>query len=136
MERWQVEFYQLSDGSSPALDWFRKQKAKVQAKFARIFELLQANGTLVGMPHVRSITDSKLFEIRVEQDTNIYRIFYFAYTSQRFILLHGFQKKTQKMPKKELEIAQTRLKEFLAEQPKQTSSEIEKAKSQERKKKK
>lgn len=137
MVQWQVEFYQLSDGSSPALAWFREQEAKVQAKFARIFSLLQEHGTSVGMPYVRSITDSKLFEIRVEQDTNIYRIFYFAYTGQRFILLHGFQKKTQKTPKKELEIAQTRLTAFLAEeQPKQSASEAKKAKSQERRKKK
>ncbi len=137
MVQWQVEFYQLSDGSSPALAWFHQQEAKVRAKFARIFDLLQEHGIAVGMPYVRSITDSKLFEIRVEQDTNIYRIFYFAYTGQRFILLHGFQKKTQKTPKKELEIAQTRLKEFWAEeQPKQSASEAQKAKSQERRKKK
>ncbi len=137
MVQWQVEFYQLSDGSSPALAWFREQEAKVQAKFARIFSLLQEHGIAVGMPYVRSITDSKLFEIRVEQDTNIYRIFYFAYTGQRFILLHGFQKKTQKTPKKELEIAQTRMKEFLAEEePKQSASQAKKAESQERRKKK
>lgn len=116
MVQWQVEFYQLSDGSSPVLTWFREQEVKVQAKFVRIFELLQANGTLVGMPHVRSINNSKLFEIRVEQNTNIYRIFYFAYTGQRFILLHGFQKKTQKTPKKEIEIAEVRLNAFLAEE--------------------
>jgi phage-related protein len=106
----------MQDGSSPALDWFRKQEAKVQAKFARIFELLQANGILVGMPHVRPIKTSKLFEIRVEQSTNIYRIFYFAHTGQRFILLHGFQKKTQKTPKQEIEIAEARMKAFLAEE--------------------
>ena len=136
MVQWRVEFYQLSDGSSPALAWFCEQEPKVQAKFARIFELLTEHGISVGMPHVRSMTGSKLFEIRVEQDTNIYRIFYLAYTGQRFILLHGFQKKTQKTPKKELEIAQTRLKEFLAEeQPQQSTSEAETAKSQERRKK-
>ncbi|MCA1990638.1 MAG: type II toxin-antitoxin system RelE/ParE family toxin [Coleofasciculus sp. S288] len=116
MDRWQIDFYQLSDGSSPALTWFRKQEAKVQAKFARIFELLQANGTFIGMPHVRLIKNSKLFEIRVEQNTNIYRIFYFAHTGQRFILLHGFQKKTQKTPMKEIEIAEVRMKAFLAEE--------------------
>lgn len=114
MVQWKVEFYQLPNGSSPVLAWFRKQEAKVQAKFVRIFDLLTAYGTLVGMPHVRSITDSKLFEIRVEQNTNIYRIFYFAYTGRRFILLHGLQKKDQKTPKQDLESAEDRLKAFLA----------------------
>jgi phage-related protein len=88
------------------------------------------------MPYVRSIVNSKLFEIRVEQDTNIYRIFYVAYTGERFILLHGFQKKTQKTPKKELDIAETRLKTFLGEETsKQTTTDGKKAKSQERRKK-
>ena len=113
MVQWKIEFYQLSDGSSPVLDWFRKQEVKVQAKFVRIFDLLTEYGTLVGMPHVRSISDSKLFEIRVEQNTNIYRIFYFAYTGRRFILVHGFQKKDQKTPKQDIESAENRLKAFL-----------------------
>ncbi len=134
MVQWKIDFYQLPDGSSPILDWFREQEPKVQARLARVFDLLQESGTSVGMPHVRSITGSKLFEIRAEQDTNIYRILYFAYTGQRFILLHGFQKKTQKTPKKELEIAEARLNEFLAEE-KQKQSTAE-AKSQKRRKKK
>jgi phage-related protein len=133
--QWQVEFYQLSDGSSPVLAWFREQEAKVQAKFARIFDLLTEHGIAVGMPFVRSIPDSKLFEIRVEENTNTYRIFYLAYTGQRFILLHGFQKKTQKTPKQELEIAKVRLKAFLAEE-KQPTPKAKNAKSQERRKKK
>jgi phage-related protein len=134
--QWKVEFYQSSDGSSPVLAWFLEQEPKVQAKFTWIFDLLQERGTLVGMPYVRSIVNSKLFEIRVEQDTNIYRIFYVAYTGERFILLHGFQKKTQKTPKKELDIAETCLKTFLAEETsKQTTTDGKKAKSQERRKK-
>ncbi|MGL5876389.1 MAG: type II toxin-antitoxin system RelE/ParE family toxin, partial [Xenococcaceae cyanobacterium] len=96
--------------------WFRQQEPKVKAKFARIFELLQERGISVGMPYVRSIDNTKLYEIRVEQDTNIYRIFYFAYTGRRFILLHGFQKKTQKTPNQEIELAETRRKEFLAQE--------------------
>lgn len=132
MDRWQVEFYLLLDGSSPALAWFREREAKVQAKFARIFDLLQEHGILVGMPYVRSLKDSKLFEIRVERNTNIYRIFYFAHTGKRFILLHGFQKKTQKTPKKELEVALVRLKLFLVQEEQLTpSTKGKKAKSQE-----
>ncbi|MGL4503404.1 MAG: type II toxin-antitoxin system RelE/ParE family toxin [Planktothrix sp.] len=94
------------------LDWFSEQDPKVQAKFARIFGLLQEKGIAVGMPHVRPITNSKLFEIRVEQQTNIYRIFYIAYTGQRFILLHGFQKKTQTTPRRELKFAEKRLNDL------------------------
>ena len=113
------EFYQSPSGNPVVYDWFLEQEVKVKARFAQIFDLLQDKGTSVGMPYVRPIVNTKLYEIRVEQSTNIYRIFYFAYTGRRFILLHGFQKKTQKTPKKEIELAERRGKEFIAqEQPK------------------
>jgi phage-related protein len=112
--QWKIEFYQSKSGNPVVYGWFLNQEPKVKARFAQVFDLLQDKGTSVGMPYVRPIVKTKLYEIRVEQSTNIYRIFYFAYTGRRFILLHGFQKKTQKTPKKEIELAEKRRKEFLA----------------------
>nr|WP_155748165.1 type II toxin-antitoxin system RelE/ParE family toxin [Scytonema sp. UIC 10036] len=111
------------------MDWFNEQEAKVRAKLARIFELLEEHGTAVGKPYVAPLED-KLYEIRVEQDTNIYRTIYFAYTGKRFILLHAFQKKTQKTPKKEIELAKQRMKTFLAgeKQPRLPEEEVEESK--------
>jgi phage-related protein len=114
--QWKIEFYQSKSGNPVVYDWFLEQETKVKARFAQIFDLLQEKGTSVGMPYVRPIVNTKLYEIRVEQSTNIYRIFYFAYTGRRFVLLHGFQKKTQKTPKKEIELAEKRRKEFLAQE--------------------
>lgn len=116
MAQWKIEFYQSKSDNPLVYDWFLNQEPKVKARFAQIFDLLQDKGTSVGMPYVRPVVNTKLYEIRVEQSTNIYRIFYFAYTGQRFILLHGFQKKTQKTPKKEIELAEKRRKEFLAQE--------------------
>ncbi len=115
MSEWKVEFYQFPNGNSPVLEWYRDQEPKVQAKFARIFELLKKEGTAVGKPYVAPLED-KLYEIRVERDTNIYRTIYFAYTGKQSVLLHSFQKKTQKTPKKELDLAKERMKSFLAEE--------------------
>ena len=126
MSQWTVDFYKPSEGDSPTYEWFLKQDAKVRAKLAQILDLLQEQGTLVGMPYVRPITDSeKLYEIRVEQNTNIYRVLYFAYTGRCFILLHGFQKKTKKTPKGEIKLAEDRLKDFL-NQEKRRHSETKK----------
>ncbi|MEO1133550.1 MAG: type II toxin-antitoxin system RelE/ParE family toxin [Cyanobacteria bacterium J06639_1] len=41
---------------------------------------------------------------------------YFAFTGRRFVMLHGFQKKQQSTPRKELDIASTRMKSFLDSQ--------------------
>ena len=113
MSEWKVEFFKFPNDNSPVLDWFQSQEPKVKAKLARIFDLLEGEGISVGKPYVAPLED-KLYEIRIEQDTNIYRILYFAYTDKRFILLHGFQKKTQKTPKKELDLSKERMKAFLA----------------------
>lgn len=51
-----------------------------------------------------------LFEIRVRSKNDIARIIYSFTKGRQIILLHGFIKKTEKTPLKELEIAQTRLK--------------------------
>ena len=63
-------------------------------------------------PLVKHLED-KLWELREESRTNIYRIIYFFYTGRRIVFLHGFQKKTQKTPKKELELARARYEDFL-----------------------
>lgn len=46
-----------------------------------------------------------LFEIRIQQASNIFRIFCFFDKGQLVVLANGFQKKTQKTPKKEIEKA-------------------------------
>lgn len=129
MSEWKVEFYRFPNGNSPVLDWFRSQDPKVKAKFSQIFDLLQEQGTSVGKPYVAPL-ENKLYEIRIEQDTNIYRTVYFAYTDRRFIMLHGFQKKTQKTPKKELNLAQERMKAFLTEEKSRQTEEKSKPDSE------
>lgn len=116
MSAWTVEFWR-QDEKSPSYDWLINQLPKVQARFTHIFELLEERGIQLGMPHVRHIKD-KIYEIRVEQDTNTYRLLYFVYTGRRFLMLHGFQKKTAKTPPGDIEIAEKRMLDFIGEQAK------------------
>ncbi len=55
-----------------------------------------------------------LLEIRVKCGNNIFRLFGFM-GNNTIILNHAFQKKTQKTPKKEIQIAEARKKIFLIE---------------------
>jgi len=55
---------------------------------------------------LKSFAGSKgLYEVRIENQSNIYRIFCFFDKGNLVILLNGFQKKTQKTPKSEIEKA-------------------------------
>lgn len=109
---WSVEFFVDEDGQSLVLEWFEAQSPKVQARFAWIFDLMQERGLVLGEPYIKHL-EGKIFEIRAEQNTNIYRIAYVAFTGQRFVLLHGFQKKTQKTPRREIETAQKRYRQLV-----------------------
>jgi len=53
-----------------------------------------------------------LWEIRVDANKGIYRIFSFFDNGNLVILLSGFQKKTQKTPKKEIKQAERLKKEY------------------------
>ncbi|MBW7845435.1 MAG: type II toxin-antitoxin system RelE/ParE family toxin [Bacteroidia bacterium] len=57
-----------------------------------------------------------LFEIRIEYESNIYRIFCCFDKGNLIVLFNGFQKKTQKTPSKELEKAEKIMQEYFNEQ--------------------
>lgn len=114
MTGWNVEFWRQNE-KSPSYNWLIDQPPKVQARFLHVFELLEERGIQLGMPHIRHIK-GKIYEIRVEQDTNTYRLLYFVYTGRRFVMLHGFQKKTAKTPPSEIEIAEKRMLDFVGPQ--------------------
>jgi len=59
-----------------------------------------------------------LFEIRIEFESNIYRIFCCFDKGSLIVLFNGFQKKTQKTPGKEIEKAKKIMQEYFNEQKK------------------
>ena len=114
---WTTEFYIAPDGTSPIEAFLDSLDSKTRARFLWSMEQLRVRNIQAREPLVRHLED-KLWELREESRTNIYRIIYFFYTGQRIVFLHGFQKKTQKTPKKELEIARNRYQEFLGQEEK------------------
>lgn len=56
-----------------------------------------------------------IYEIRVEYGSNIYRVFSFFDEGNLVVLINGFQKKTQKTPKRELELAEKLKKQYYDE---------------------
>ena len=112
---WSIEFYIADDGQSPVRDFLAALDAKTQVRFAWSIEQLRLRNIQARPPLVRHL-DGKLWELREESSTNIYRLLYVFFAGQRIIFLHGFQKKTQKTPRRELETALARLDRFIATQ--------------------
>jgi phage-related protein len=80
------------------------------AKYFRLTDLMLEFGPNLGMPHTRAMSDG-LFELRVKGQEGIARVFYCTLIGQRVVMLHGFVKKSQKTPAKELKLARRRLLE-------------------------
>lgn len=104
---WSVEFYTERDDVAPAFEFLKSLPAKDSAPLLRALDLLEEFGTALGMPHARPIEG--LWELRRGSG----RLFYFGYTGRRFIILHGYRKKGQKAPKREIDTAKRRWADFL-----------------------
>ena len=86
-------------------DFFVKQNKKVKAKIVWTLELVEELQRVpeTYLKHLEN-TDG-LYEIRVQLGNDIFRIFCFFDQGQLVVLANGFRKKTQKTPKKEIEMA-------------------------------
>lgn len=112
---WTVEYYRAANGREPVADFIDSLPAAAQAKILRLTTLLADYGALLKEPYTKQIK-GKIRELRIKDSQGALRILYFTYTGRRFILLHGFIKKTDKTPEKEIIAAEKRLKDFLNRQ--------------------
>ena len=87
------------------LNFYKNLDAKVKSKIQYVFELIK-QVERVPDKFLAPMTGYKgLFEIRIEYQSNIYRIFCCFDEGRLVVLFNGFQKKTQKTPKEEIERA-------------------------------
>jgi len=86
-------------------DFFARQQAKVQQKIIWTLQLITEMRRVpeTYLKHLEG-TDG-LYEVRVQQGNNIFRVFCFFDGGRLVIVANGFQKKTRKTPKSELERA-------------------------------
>ncbi len=108
---WVIVFYVDENGCSYVQEFLRGLDIKTQARFAWSIEQLRIRNIRAQEPLVRHLED-KLWELREESSTNIYRLLYFFFSGRQIVFVHGFQKKTQKTPHHEIEIALQRLDSF------------------------
>jgi len=82
------------------------------ARYLGLTDLLLEFGSNLGLPHTKPMGKG-LFELRVKSTEGIARVFFCTKVGKKIIMLHSFIKKSQKTPKKEIKIAQTRMKEVV-----------------------
>lgn len=112
---YEIYFYRDGRGTEPVkqyLEALAKRKAKADRtklnKIRDYIALLKQFGLSLGEPYIKHI-QGDLWELRPLRD----RIFFAAYNKNGFVLLHHFVKKTNKTPKREMKIAESRYRELV-----------------------
>ena len=104
-----ILYYQSALGVIPVKKYIdgltKEEKAQVQAAL----EMIEKEGLSQTTVHVRPIA-GKLWEIKIGSQ----RLFYVLVQGPTLVLLHAYVKKSKKAPKKEIELAQKRMKEILS----------------------
>jgi len=112
MLEWTVEYYKDAKGSEPVAEFIDSLPIGAQAKIFRLIGLLARYHVLLKEPYTKQIK-GKVRELRIVDAIGKIRVLYFGYTDKRFVLLHGFVKKEAKTPKREIEIAEKRIQDYM-----------------------
>lgn len=103
--KWEVISFESARGEQFVEKFIRSLDKATISKFTREANLLEKHGPSLGMPYSKKLTRN-LCELRIRGKQEV-RIIY-GFIGNKIYLLHGFLKKTQKTPMKEIEIAQQR----------------------------
>lgn len=93
-------------------DFYDGQTSQVKRKINYVLSLVRVEEKIPAKFFKSIESVNGLFEIRIEAEGNIYRIFCCFDKGRLVVLFHGFQKKSQKTPKKEIEKAAALMKAY------------------------
>ncbi|TAF73470.1 MAG: type II toxin-antitoxin system RelE/ParE family toxin [Bacteroidetes bacterium] len=99
------------------LDFFNKLDSKTKEKVSYVLDLVKFTSIIPEkfLKHIQG-TDG-IYEIRIKSGSNIYRIFCCFDKGNLVVLFNGFQKKDQKIPKNEIELADKLKQEYFKTKP-------------------
>ena len=109
---YKIVLYEKDNGEEPVKTFIYQSDVKMQAKIVGLLDVLEEKGNLLREPYSKYLEDG-IFELRCQVGNNITRILYFFYYQKQIVLTNGFVKKTQKTPRREIELAKQRKNEYI-----------------------
>lgn len=113
MKKLEFETYERLSGHDEFKEWIKELPRKDRAKMYRVINDTEEFGMLIAqrLKWVKKI-DKNLYELRSKVGSNIQRFIYFHVEGTRFVITHGFTKKTDKTPLAQINHAQELKKEW------------------------
>jgi phage-related protein len=108
------------------LDFFDQQTEKVKEKIDHVLFVVTVADRIPQKFFQHLEGTNGVYEIRIEFQGNIYRIFCCFDEGQVVVLFNGFQKKSQKTPSEEIDKAVKIMNEYFDEKLKQKQNELAK----------
>jgi len=100
----------------PVLDFLTSLNPVVRAKVYRGIDLLANNWPLIGEPHIKRVPGCEgLWELRERYGNTQIRLFFFQAGPNILAIIHGYVKKTRKIPVHVLKQAVQKMKEYKKE---------------------
>jgi phage-related protein len=112
MDSFTVEMYEKANGERPVEEFLNSLDSKMQSKLIGLMGVLEEKGNDLREPFSKYLEEG-IFELRCKQGNNITRVLYFFYVGRKIILTNGYVKKTQKTPKKIIELSKSYRKDYL-----------------------
>jgi len=108
----EIIFYRTESDKCPVKEFLDSLNGRQAQKVVWVLKLIEE---LIAVPkqYFKKLIDSdELWEIRVQFEGNIFRILGFFDGRNVLILNHGFRKKSQKTPQREIELSKQRKKDY------------------------
>lgn len=113
--KFEIIFYQTSDGKIPIHDFLSNLDTKLRAKTVGLMELLQEHGINLREPYTKHLDDG-IFELRCKLGSNLTRTLYFFYAGGKIVFTNGFVKKSPKTPPGAIDLAKKYRTDFINRQ--------------------
>ena len=108
----EIIFHETDLGAKPVEEFLDSVEPAARAKVVRTLELVRDLPVVPSKFWQKMSGAQNIWEVRTEYARNIYRVLAMTAKGNRVILLHGFQKKSKKTPRQDMEIAQQRQKRY------------------------
>lgn len=102
--------YEISHFSKATEEELLRLLDDVAARYVVLTRRMIALGPDLGEPHTKALGNG-LFELRLKGSEGIARVFFCTLAGRRIVMLRAFVKKSQRTPRREREIAETRMRE-------------------------
>lgn len=110
----EIVFYRMDSGRCPVEEFLDSLESKQAQKVAWVLQLVEELDIVPVQYFKKLVASQEIWEVRVQVSNNIFRVLGFLDGAELVVLNHAFQKKTQKTPPKEIQIAEKRKRDYLA----------------------